>query len=292
MITSAYPRWATLAFVGAMLLAGCPVPLPPMYDSGSRQNVGERMPDFIVQGETTRDDVLLRLGEPDGRGPGDRWIAYGSSYRTGGVLFIIAVGGGGAAAGVESVRYRRLVVRFDDQGSVTGATFVERVCPSYSLLVSGSEDGQSTPCIDVAVDDAPQSASQAGFGVPHGEHVAAIYENAVWAVTLHGLLNVERRQVPGTLTLTDRSLVFVGKRAAADGSPTMLRIPYAEMTHALPGLMNQILIRLPGDVYQAFEIKEADTPPPGIIESGDVPNFDGSPPKSVVGFITRKIGTR
>ena len=94
MNINAFPRWFLALVASAALLSGCPVPLPPTYDSASRQNVGEHIPDFIVNGETTRDDVLLRLGEPDGRGPGDRWFAYGSQYSKGGVLFVMAAGGG------------------------------------------------------------------------------------------------------------------------------------------------------------------------------------------------------
>jgi outer membrane protein assembly factor BamE (lipoprotein component of BamABCDE complex) len=291
MIIPAIPKGTLMAVACAVLLTACPVPLPPTYDSGSRQNVGDLIPDFIVKGETTRDDVLLRLGEPDGRGPGDRWFAYGSQYSKGGVLFVMAAGGGAGAAGVESIRFRRIIVRFDENGIVTDSAFVERVCPRYTFGAGGQSD-VSAPCVDVAVDDAPGSAPPTASGVPQGEHVAAVYENVVWAVTLRGLSNVERRNVPGTLALTDRSLVFVGKRAAADGSPAVLRIPYAEMTHAQPGLFDQILIQLPGNVYQAFEIKQAGTAPGDRLAGGDVPHFDESPPRSVVGFVNRKIGSR
>lgn len=288
---NAFLRWTPVLVASAALLSGCPVPLPPTYDSGSRQNVGEIIPDFIVTGETTRDDILLRLGEPDGRGPGDRWVAYGSQYSKGGVLFVMAAGGGAGAAGVESIRFRRLVVRFDEKGVVADSAFVERVCPRYTFGAGGQSD-VSAPCMDVAMDDAPQSVPPAELGIPQGEHAVAVYENVVWAVTLHGLLNAERRLVPGTLTLTDRSLIFAGKRAAADGSPTVLRIPYAEMTHAQSGLFNQILIQLPGNVYQAFDIKQAGTAPPDRLAGGDEPHFDASPPRSVVGFVNRKIGAR
>ena len=291
MIIHAIPKWTLMAVACAAFLTGCPVPLPPTYDSGSRQNVGELIPDFIVNGETTRDDVLLRLGEPDGRGPGDSWFAYGSQYSKGGVLFVMAAGGGAAAAGVESIRFRRLVVRFDEKGVVTDSAFVERVCPRYTFGAGGQSD-VSAPCVDVAVDDAPGAAPPTDSGVPQGEHVAAVYENVVWTVSMRGLSIAERRNVPGKLALTDRSLVFVGKRVAADGSLVVLHIPYAEMTHAQAGLFNQILIELPGKIYQVFDIKQAGAAPPDRLAGDEAPHFDESPPRSVIGFINRKIETR
>ena len=291
MNMNALTRWVLVLVASAALLSGCPVPLPPTYDSASRQNVGEHIPDFIVNGETTRDDVLLRLGEPDGRGPGDRWFAYGSHYSKGGVLFVMAAGGGAGAAGVESIRFRRLVVRFNEKGVVADSAFVERVCPRYTFGAGGRAD-VSAPCIDVTVDDAPGSAPLMDSGIPPGEHVVAVYENVVWAVTLRGLSITERRIVPGTLSLTDRSLVFEGKRAETDGSPAVLRIPYADIAHAQSGLFNQILIHLPGNVIQAFDIKQAGTTPPDGLAGGDVPRFDESPPGSVVGFINGKVGAR
>jgi hypothetical protein len=289
MIVPAIPKGSLLAVACAMFLSACPVPLPPTYDSGSRQNVGDVIPEFIVNGETTRDDVLLRLGEPDGRGPGDRWFAYGSKYSKGGVLFVMAAGGGAAAAGVQSIRFRRLVVSFDEDGVVTDSAFVERVCPRYTLGVGGMSD-VSAPCI--AVDEAPGWGPPADSGVSQGERVAAVYENVVWAVTLRGIWNPELRNIPGTLSLTNRSLVFVGKRTGDDGSPAELRIPYDEMTHAQSGLFNQILVQLPGSVYQAFDIKRAGTAPPDTLAGDDVPHFDESPPRSVVDFINRRIGAR
>jgi hypothetical protein len=291
MTIGAFPRLALIMVVGAVLLAGCPVPLPPMYDARSRQNVGDHIPEFIVYAQTTRDEILLRLGEPDGRGSGDRWFAYGSRYGNGGVVFVMAAGGGAGALGVESVRYRRLVIRFDDSGVVTGASFVQRDCPSFALAV-GSQGEESRPCLDVTTDDAPQSVPMVEPGVPPGERVVAIYDNVTWAVTLHGLLNPERRLIPGTLTLTDRSLVFAGKRAAADGSPIVRRIPYADMTGAQSGLMHQILIQVAGKEYEAFEVRQAGAAPAESMANVDAPDFAEPPGRSIVEFLARKIGVR
>lgn len=178
-------RRVVIAVASVAVLTGCPVPLVPRYESESRHNVGERLPDFIVEGTTTRADVLLHLGEPDGRDPEDRWFAYGSRYNEGGVLFVaFGPGGAGAAVGTKSVRYRRIVVRFDDRGVVTSAGFVERACPSAIGMIGGahsSHSGESAPCIDVAIDDAPASdakpASGAGPGgsrVPKGKFATAV----------------------------------------------------------------------------------------------------------------------
>ncbi len=68
-----------------LALSGCLVlPIVPGDESDSRQNLGDKLPDFIVTGETTRADVLLALGEPDGESDHGEWFAYTRRTRTGG----------------------------------------------------------------------------------------------------------------------------------------------------------------------------------------------------------------
>jgi outer membrane protein assembly factor BamE (lipoprotein component of BamABCDE complex) len=284
------PAWALVVAAAATTLAGCPVPLVPRYVSESRHNVGERMPDFIVAGTTTRDDVLLRLGEPDGRGPGDRWFAYGSSYSEGGVIFIMAAGGGAGGAGVEAIRYRRIVVRFDDQGVVGSANFVERLCPSY-MLAAGSSESKSEPCVDVATDEAAETVALMEPAVPMGEQVLAAFAQVRWLGEFGRSADPLNLPASGALTLTDRSLVFEGRPAPAGGSAKIIRIPYSEvMQVSVSGAVVAIelsrLATLAFEVDQAGSFKQSSPDKPGAMKSS------GTPAEAVAAIIREQSANR
>ena len=58
-----------LAHAAALALGACgPTLIPAGYMAASRQNIGEGMPSFIVEGKTTRDEALMRMGEPTNAG--------------------------------------------------------------------------------------------------------------------------------------------------------------------------------------------------------------------------------
>jgi hypothetical protein len=79
----------------ATLLAGCII-VPVNYtQSGSRQNVSEKAATTLQPGEITKEEVLLRLGEPDWVSDDERLIGYAwtkvkalvvyGAYYTGGI---------------------------------------------------------------------------------------------------------------------------------------------------------------------------------------------------------------
>jgi hypothetical protein len=127
---------AALLVLGCGLLEGCvAIPIPVARSSGpvagSRAEVSKALPEQIVVGHTTRTDVLLLLGEPDGHGYQDRWFAYGSSVGRGGVgwsLFIATYGGAGVAKVGDWETSRRAIIHFDDFGVVSRVDFDEKNC--------------------------------------------------------------------------------------------------------------------------------------------------------------------
>lgn len=141
------------ALLVSLLSYGCALPLVPGYEEGSRENLSRSVPKFIVSGKTTREDVLLELGEADGKALDESWLSYGCAFGRGGVLFVMAAGGGAGGAGVEAVEHRRLVVYFDEQGVVERAQFDKKHCPKGIVAVGRWEE--SRPCIDPAGDDLP-----------------------------------------------------------------------------------------------------------------------------------------
>lgn len=127
-------------------LCGCVYmyPILPGPKKYSRTNVPEQLPAWIVAGQTTRRDVLHRLGEPDERRDDDAWFGYDSAIghwgAGGGVKFV--PGASGDYGGLEAVEYRRLVVQFTENGLVSAANLEEKTCASWS---SGGRIG--LPCI-------------------------------------------------------------------------------------------------------------------------------------------------
>ena len=103
-----------------LVLVGCPIPLPARYESSSRENLPAQPLDWVTVGVTTREDVLLKLGEADGEAPDGSSARLWFGRPKGGVLFVLFAGGGAAGAGSERVEYRRLIISIDDRDVVSG----------------------------------------------------------------------------------------------------------------------------------------------------------------------------
>jgi outer membrane protein assembly factor BamE (lipoprotein component of BamABCDE complex) len=140
-------RFARLLILGLIpaLLSGCPIPIPAGYASSSRENIGPELPEMFIAGETTRADVLLLIGEPDLLADDESWMAYKSTYGKGGVVFVIAGGGGAGGVGGEKVQHRYLIVEFDANGRVESANFMDESCWE-GLVVGSSGTDTRAPC--------------------------------------------------------------------------------------------------------------------------------------------------
>lgn len=147
-------RTIVIMSMALLLLAGCPFPVPPGYQRNSRENLEDRVPAHIKLSETTREDVIMALGEPDAVSEDESWIEYGSAYCVGGMGVIVAGGGGAGAIAGYGMQYRRLVVRFDSLGFVTQPTFESETCLQF-WGGAGSKAGETEPCLDIFGSDIP-----------------------------------------------------------------------------------------------------------------------------------------
>lgn len=108
---------------GLLLLwagAGCIViPLPlNRADPATRENVRSDTGQALAVGEITREQVLLKLGEPDVIAAGERQFRY-HTERVKWDIFWAAGGYGSAAAGdLEVKKHSDLVLDFDDSGKL------------------------------------------------------------------------------------------------------------------------------------------------------------------------------
>lgn len=150
---------ASALLAAALCLGGCPVPIPPGYTAASRENLGAEVTSQLVPGVTTREEVLLQLGEPDGAGPHDSWLAYGSVYGRGGVLFVIVAGGGAAGAGGERMEYHRLIASFDERGVLSDVQFVDHECWE-GIGGLGNSGGRTAPCLRINAPDSSEGSAE------------------------------------------------------------------------------------------------------------------------------------
>jgi outer membrane protein assembly factor BamE (lipoprotein component of BamABCDE complex) len=127
------PRAVVAASLSAMLSGCMPIPyvVPPLgYTPDSRHNVSEAVPTFIVQGQTSREDVLYKLGEPDSVDGAGQTFVYVSADRHGGggVLVMSYITNSMPTFTGQRTLFRRLTVEFDAAGVVSSATSETKTC--------------------------------------------------------------------------------------------------------------------------------------------------------------------
>jgi hypothetical protein len=116
-------RFGTLAASLCAALSGCmaiPYPIPPMgYTQDSRHNLSDAASAFIVQSQTSREEVLYKLGEPDDVFNAEQTIVYISANARGGggILLIPMIGNTLPDFRKQRMLYRRLIVEFDTSGA-------------------------------------------------------------------------------------------------------------------------------------------------------------------------------
>jgi hypothetical protein len=131
-----------------MLLPACiPIPLTPGY--WSRENIGEQVPAFIKTGQTTREEALVALGEPDGAAADERWMTWRSERYGGGALFLPVFPGHPRDYAVGAEDARRLIVTFDAKGLVSDTRYDAKSCPSHGFVTPETGlAGESSLCLD------------------------------------------------------------------------------------------------------------------------------------------------
>jgi hypothetical protein len=102
-------RGPWLAAVGPLFLAGCLVVPVDYYQTGSRHNVSPKTPSELRLGVTTREELLLSLGEPDFVSDDGQRLGYAWT-KVKAVWFVVGYGG---AASAEVERSYVLEASFD-----------------------------------------------------------------------------------------------------------------------------------------------------------------------------------
>jgi hypothetical protein len=138
---------AAAALVSLLLLPGCVLPIPhgPADDFETRHNVGTEVPSFVVPGRTTREDVLLTLGEADAVASDESWMRFQAGYRTGGVLVFAYPSP--LIPSYDTVELRQVTIHFDTSGIVERADFERLTCRITDVITQGAS-ATSHRCVD------------------------------------------------------------------------------------------------------------------------------------------------
>lgn len=227
-------RHSLFAGVLVFVLAGCPVPIPPLGYIGAHGNIPDRPTDLIVKGKTTRADVLLLLGSPDSQSADGRRFEYHSELHQGGVIFVIAAAGQAGGLGPEAFRERRLIVGFDANGVVDAVEFEDKSCTRVAGF-GGNSGGRSEACLPVSEDGAivPQRGPAEAYYVPRSTDVT--FEDVRWSPVCRtrGPADI----VIGRVILTEDALIISRMVTVQRSDIATVRIPLtdiAELVRATP----------------------------------------------------------
>lgn len=229
----ATPRLRVLASaaLAAASLGACvvlPIPRPRGTLEGMRGNVGDALPAFVVEGRTTRAEVLLALGEPDRRADGDRWFAYDSGRRLAGVNWVVLVGGApvsspGFVLGVrETVDWRELRLRFDEAGVLVQAEVAARRQEGFRFGDAPSAPAPERPARPGSAEAALQEARRSFVAADPGDRLreafvaAACRTDGAWR---DAVVYVSDRAVSCRVTGEPPWRIEAGAIAAADWAP-------------------------------------------------------------------------
>ena len=186
----------------------------------------------MVVGQTTRTQVLLALGEPDGHAADDSWFVYGAVERRGGLrwAYVAGVVGGGGDIGPigDWDSSRRLTIRFDESGIVSGASVEQRNCTS------------GHGCLDVAGGDisrADEAAQNLQLREAAGSVIAAYDEVHIVPVPAESRCELSWRAfskmtAAGPLEIRERALYW---RSTAQANETWTELALGDI-HAVPPL--------------------------------------------------------
>ncbi len=133
-----FPALAAAA-LGLSLAACVTTPVPPLGYGETRGNLPATTAE-LVEGRTTREEVLLRLGSPDAVTPDGHRFGYASRRHEGGIG-VVGIGqlAGLPLGGAVEFTERRLVIDFDAQGVANRVLLDEVRCTkAVGLFAQGA----------------------------------------------------------------------------------------------------------------------------------------------------------
>jgi len=182
-------------------LSGCVVPMPHIDSGFTRTNVNEQVVGQFAPGQTTREDVILTLGEPDVVSAGERELAY-RSEKLSAIWFVPVMGAPAPAGPIYDHRY--FIFTFNAPGQ-------------FQSVWQTNEQPSIVWWQEAAVQ--PQAAPDNSNGV----HVV-VSGYSYWQPKVDGFQGGVAQTTGGTLgylLLTESNLVFVSESDFACPRPVL-----------------------------------------------------------------------
>jgi outer membrane protein assembly factor BamE (lipoprotein component of BamABCDE complex) len=222
---------------------GCLI-IPTLHkDSGyARTNVNQQAQEQFMPGRTTREDVIMALGEPDAVSIDEHYLAYRSEKVV--AVWLFAAGApeaGGGATGGTIYRERLFVFEFDPQGRFQTVR-------------------QSKPWAPVQGEHAPDLPNSAYYFLGASNRtVAGVSQVAFWLPDINGFQGLKGQFTvgkAGQLLLTESNLVFSTGSHFANTEPE-LKLPLTSITSvcvAKYSFCRRLVVQTDAGKVHSFEI--------------------------------------
>lgn len=213
-----YLSWV-FSLAVAVGMTGCvPIPVPPMQTGATRTNLTRQTTQQFKTGQSTVEDVVLALGEPDAVSADEYKLGYHSERALPVAVLILPVWGG---TGINE--HRICLFEFDARGCLLQAT------QKTSLTGDGADMSDELPL--------PRWPDGETNPVPAwmaGERVWQNFTNSTWYAGMDGIKdykNPDRTPLcqSGHLILTESNLYFFSEGQFANAEP-VLQLPLATVT--------------------------------------------------------------
>ena len=240
-----------LAVVPLMFgMTGCLIIPTPHGDSGyARTNVNQHVREQFMPGKTTRQDVIMALGEPDAVSWDEHQLAYRSEKVV--ALWVLAVGApeaGGAATGGTIYKNHFYVFEFDPKGLYQ----TNRQTGQLGVVVGTDEPQLRSPMFISGDSNGPPATVV-------GEPVQRAYPKCFWLAGVDGYRSKGATYVAGELGhlfLTESNLAFATESQFYSGEPA-LKLPFASITEVHVDKYfrgRRLVVRLDSGAVHSFEI--------------------------------------
>lgn len=254
--------------VTALMLgtAGCMVIPTSHSDTGyARTNVTTLTLQAFAPGQSTLEDVMLALGEPDAVSAREHKLAYRSEKRVAvWIVTLASYGGNGAVASGDFNQERFYIFEFDSQGRLQKASRIGNI-QGKTDFAANSTSGIASAYRNSGGTIVSQPLPDEGLGdnVPScvsGEPIRRIYPNASWVANIYDepdSRSIDANGDWGRLVLTESNLLFFCNARFANEQPA-LRVPLACVTDASVGNYppgKRVVVQTQSGKIYSFEIR-------------------------------------
>ena len=241
--------------------AGCMVIPTPHSDTGcARTNLTTLTSKKFTLGQSTLEDVMLALGEPDAVSTHEQKLAYRSEKKV--AVWVVTLGGygSGALSAGRIIQEQFYVFEFDPQGRLQKTTRTGKILGKkdyYADSMGNRLTGTNTGEIVVSQPLPDEGLSNNVPSWVSGGSIRRIYPNVSWSAGYQDSRTRNLIGEQGRLVLTESNLLFFGNARFANDRPTLI-VPLASVAdvHADKYFLGQrVVVQTQYGEIHYFEIR-------------------------------------